>query len=60
MKDVRCGFVIYGLCYVELVSLYAHFLENFFYHIWLLNSVFPACMRLIILFLFFSFLHVLG
>ena len=65
VKDVSCGSVIYDLCYVELVSLYAHFLESF-YHIWLLNSVksfsclyevdhivfilqFSACSRLIIL-----------
>ena len=33
-----CGFVVYGLYYVELGSLYAHFLESF-YHIWVLNFV---------------------
>ena len=29
-NNVCCGFVIYGLYYVELDSFYAHFLENFF------------------------------
>ena len=28
-SDVTCGFVTYGLYYVEEVSLYAHFLEGF-------------------------------
>ena len=32
------GLVIYGLYYVEVGSLYAHFLESF-YHKWLLNFV---------------------
>ena len=30
-NDVSCGFVIYGLYFVEVVSLYAHFLERFYY-----------------------------
>ena len=30
------------------------------YGCWILSKAFPACMRLIILFLFFSFLHVVG
>ena len=33
-----CGFVIYGVYYVEVSSLYAHFLEGF-YHKWVLNFV---------------------
>ena len=28
-NDVGCGFVIYGLYYVEVTSLYAYFLEDF-------------------------------
>ena len=31
-------FVVYGLYYVEVGSLYAHFLESF-YHNWVLNFV---------------------
>ena len=38
IEYVCCGFVIYGLYYVEVVSLYAHFLESF-YHKWVLNFV---------------------
>ena len=30
-NDVDCGFVVCGLCYVEVDSLYAHFLESFFF-----------------------------
>ena len=37
-NDVCCGFVIYGLYYVEVCSLYAHFLERF-YHKSVLNFV---------------------
>ena len=29
-NNVCCGFVIYGLYYVEIDSLYAHFLESFY------------------------------
>ena len=36
--DVGCGFVIYGLYYVEVHALYAHFVESF-YHEWMLNFV---------------------
>ena len=55
--DVSCGFVIYGLNYVEVCSLYAHFLENIF-HKWVLNSVqiFSASIEMIIWFLFFNLL----
>ena len=28
-NDVGCGFVIYGLYYVEISSLYVYFLESF-------------------------------
>ena len=47
--DVGCGFVIYGLYYVEESSLYAYFLENF-YHKWVLNFVesFSASIEMII------------
>ena len=38
-NGVCCGFVIYGLCYVEVGSLCAHFVEFFFYHKWVLNFV---------------------
>ena len=37
-NDVGCGFVIYGLYYVEVCSLYVYFLEGF-YHKWVLNFV---------------------
>ena len=37
-NNVGCGFVRYGLNYVEVSSLYAYFLENF-YHKWVLNFV---------------------
>ena len=30
-NDVNCGFVVCGLCYVEVDSLRAHFLESFFF-----------------------------
>ena len=33
------GFVVYGLYYVEVGSLYAHFLESFFNHKRMLNFV---------------------
>ena len=35
---VGSGFVVYGLYYVEVGSLYAHFLESF-YQKWVLNFV---------------------
>ena len=47
--DVGCGFVTYGLYYVEVSSLYAYFLEGF-YHTWVLNFVesFSASVEMII------------
>ena len=36
--DASCRFVIYGLCYAEVCTLYAHFLERF-YHKCVLNFV---------------------
>ena len=36
--NVGCGFVIYGLYYVELLALYTHFVESF-YHEWMFNFV---------------------
>ena len=36
--DVGCGFIIYGLYYVEVLALYSHFAESF-YHEWMLNFV---------------------
>ena len=47
----------YGLCYVEISSLYAYFLEGI-YHKWLLNFVerFSASVEMIIRFLCFSLL----
>ena len=36
--DISYGFVIYGLDYVEVGSLSAHFLESF-YHKWMLNFI---------------------
>nr|KAF6465870.1 hypothetical protein HJG63_011254 [Rousettus aegyptiacus] len=29
--DISCGFVIYGLYYVEICSFYPHFAESFFF-----------------------------
>ena len=29
--DIGCRFVIYGLYYIELCSLYTHFLESFYH-----------------------------
>ena len=40
--NVCCGFIVYGLCYVEVYSFYAHFLERcffFFFNKWMLNFV---------------------
>ena len=36
--DVGCGFIIYGLYYVEVLALYTYFSESF-YHEWMLNFV---------------------
>ena len=36
--DVSCGFVTYGLYYVEVCCLYAHFLESFC-HKWMLSFI---------------------
>ena len=42
------GFVIYVFYYVELVSLYAHFLESF-YHKWVFSSVqLLSCVQLFV------------
>ena len=38
MEYVSCGFIIYGLYYVKIYSLYGHFLESF-YHKWMLNFI---------------------
>ena len=50
-----CGFVIYGLYYVEVSSLYAYFLEGL-YHKWVLNllKAFSASIEIIIWFLSFN------
>ena len=37
-NNVCCGFVIYGLSYAEVCSLYSYFLESF-YHKWVLDFV---------------------
>ena len=39
LNNAYCGFVLYGLYYVEVGSLYAHFLKSFFFHKWVLNFV---------------------
>ena len=36
--DASCRFIIYGLCYVKVCTLYAHFLESFYVK-WVLNFV---------------------
>ena len=55
---VNYGFVIYGLCYVEAYSLFAPFLEYFFYHKWILNfvKIFVSSIEMTVWFLFFSLL----
>ena len=48
--DVNCGFVIYDVYYVEVCSLYANFLENFFFIIngcWILSKDFSASIEMI-------------
>ena len=57
-NDICCGFVIYGLYYVEVRSLYAHFLERF-YHKWVLNFVktLLASIEMIIWFLILQFVN---
>ena len=30
IENVSCGFVVCGLCYVDIGSIYAHFLERFY------------------------------
>ena len=55
---VSCRFIIYGLYYIEVGSLCAHFLESF-YHKWMLNfvkSFFSASIEIIIRFLFYNLL----
>ena len=57
-NDVGCGFVIYGLYYVEVNSVYAYFLEGF-YDKWVLNfveSIF-AYIEMIIWFLSFNLVN---
>ena len=54
--DISCGFVMYGLYYVGICSLCAHFLENvvfcFFFLIingcWILSKAFSASVGMII------------
>ena len=58
-NDVSCGFVIHGLYYVEVASLYAHFLKFFLViknGYWILLKAFPASFEMVIWFLFFSLL----
>ena len=56
-NDVSCGFLIYNLYYIEVSSLYAHFLESF-YHKWVLNFVtrFYESIEAIIWYFFFCLL----
>ena len=57
--DVSCGLITHGLYYVEVCSLYTHFLENFLNHKWMLNfirSFLHHLLRRIMWFLFFSLL----
>ena len=51
-NDVSCGFVIYGLYYVEVSSLYAHFWRVFFIinRCWILSKAFSASIEMIILY----------
>ena len=56
-NDVCCGFVVYGLYYVEVCFFYAYFLESFVIcGCWILSKVFSASIEMIIWFLFFSLL----
>ena len=55
--DVRCRFVIYGLSYVEVCFLYAHFLESFIINgCWILSKTFSPSIVMIMWLLFFSLL----
>ena len=53
-----CGFVVYGLYYVEICSCYAYILKSFFFLIingcWILLKTFPEPVEMIIWFLSFS------
>jgi len=42
-----CGFIIYGLHYVEVLPLYAHFVESL-YQEWMLNSYMVKSARAVI------------
>ena len=57
-NNVCCRLTIYGLYYVEVISLYAHFFLKSFNHKQVLNFVkaFPASIEMIIWFLSFSLL----
>ena len=55
LRMVSCVFLIYGLYYVEVSSLYTHFLESF-YHKYVLDFVkrFSSSIKIIIWLLFLS------
>ena len=54
-NDVSCGFLICGLYYVEVGSLYAHLMESLKGY-WILSKVFSLYIEMTICFLFFSLL----
>ena len=56
-NDVSCGLIIYGLYYVEVCSLYTHFMESFIINrCWVWSKVFSASVEMIIWFLIFNLL----
>ena len=52
-NNVGCGFIIYSLYYVEVVSFYAHFIIN---ECWILSKAFSASIEIIIWFSSFNLL----
>ena len=56
-NNICCGFIIYGLYYVEVGSFHANFLKSFLINrCWILSKAFYACTQIIIWFLSFNLL----
>ena len=54
--DVSCGFIMHSLHYLEIHSLYTHFVESFYHKCWILPNGFPASVEMIIWVLSFVWL----
>ena len=54
--DVNCGFIMHSLHYLEIHSLYTHFVENFYHKCWILSNGFPTSVGMIIFLLSFAWL----